>query len=93
MSPISAIQPAKGEALITSAFANTAGKVSVTWETGPRPKPVDPVLRKAVLQYIKTVRSLGKTSINTSDIAEALGISKMAVMNVLPYLEKNGVKR
>ena len=62
MSPISAIQPAKGEALIASTVANTAGKVIVTWETRPRPKPIDPVLRRAVLQYVKTVRLLGKTS-------------------------------
>lgn len=56
-------------------------------------RPLDPKIKKAVIQYVKTVRSLGKTTINTNEIAGALGISKSDVLRTLPFLEAIGVKR
>jgi DNA-binding MarR family transcriptional regulator len=48
--------------------------------------------RNAVYSYIRALRSLGKTRLNTSDIAEALSLSIEQVNRAIRALEEKGVK-
>lgn len=48
--------------------------------------------RNAVYSYIRALRSLGKTRLNTADIAEALSLSIQQVTRAIRTLEEKGVK-
>ncbi len=49
-------------------------------------------LEKAVYTYIRAIRALGRTRANTSEIANALGITISEVGSTLAALRKKGVK-
>lgn len=49
-------------------------------------------LVKAVYGHIQAVRTLGRTTINTVDIARALGVSPAMVKGTLSQLKNKGVK-
>lgn len=49
-------------------------------------------VENAVYAHIQAVRSLGRTRINTSDIARALSIPQNAVVGALAALQKKGVR-
>lgn len=48
--------------------------------------------RKAVYAHIQALRSLGKTRVNTREIAEALGLSRSIVEQAVVQLRDEGVK-
>lgn len=64
-------------------------------EASPSPEP--PVskkeLRLAILAHIKAIRTLGRTEINTQEIADALSIPVQEVNDALEALKKHGVRR
>jgi CHASE2 domain-containing sensor protein len=79
--------------IITGATASsTSGYVTVS----PSPSP-PPVSKKqfglAILAHIQAIRALGRTEINTQEIADALCISVQKVNDVLEVLKKQGVRR
>jgi hypothetical protein len=47
----------------------------------------------AVYGFVRAVRALGKTQINTADIAKALGLPVSKVDEVLPKLIGKGIRR
>ena len=53
-------------------------------------KPSD--IEKAVYAHIRAVRALGKKTVNTAEIAEALSLSLEEVHGVLAALKRKGVK-
>lgn len=52
----------------------------------------DEVKDKAVLSYLKTLRSLGKTRVSASEVARALEISEREAISILSSLGSKGVK-
>jgi hypothetical protein len=70
----------------------TTGSFSVS-VTGPRPKRGEKTIETAVYTYIQALRSLGKTQVNTAEIATALGVPVSSVARVLPKLSEKGVRR
>src|SRR5262245_37390849 len=57
-----------------------------------RPKDRQTNLEDAVYAHIHAVRSLGRTQINTAEIAAALGINVGRVSEVLSRLRAKGVR-
>ena len=53
-------------------------------------KPSD--IEKAVYAHIRAVRALGKKTVNTAEIAEALSLSLQEVHGALAALKRKGVK-
>lgn len=49
-------------------------------------------IENAVFTHIQAIRALGKTSINTLDISQALSIPESEVIAILPALIKRGVR-
>ena len=49
-------------------------------------------VQSAVYSHIRALRALGKTSVNTAEIAEALNISQKAVIRAVRELSDKGVK-
>jgi hypothetical protein len=47
----------------------------------------------AVYSYIRAIRTLGNTRVNSGDIARALGLTVSKVNEVLPKLNEKGVKQ
>jgi len=81
----------------TSGMANN----SVTTTLGPTSGVVTRVtvesfghrnIENAVYAHIRAMRELGKTQLNTAEIAEALGLSVTEVDSTLAALKKKGVK-
>jgi predicted transcriptional regulator len=84
----------------TTTTYETAQSVSVSSSVSlgvPVIKPLDHRRSKnieaAVYSYIQALRSLGKTQINTAEIAKALGIPISIVASVLPKLGEKGIRR
>src|ERR1700757_2649052 len=50
-------------------------------------------IETAVYTYIRALRSLGKTQVNTAEIAKALGLPVSIVASVLPKLSEKGIRR
>jgi hypothetical protein len=50
-------------------------------------------LENAVYAYIRALRALGRTQINTAEIADALSVPVNEVHNVVFSLRKKGVKK
>ena len=50
-------------------------------------------LQNAVFSYIQAVRALGRTRVNTIEIASALGVNAGRVAEAIAHLESKGVKR
>lgn len=49
-------------------------------------------IERAVYSYIRAMRAIGRTRLNTIEIARALGISPARVAQVVQGLSKKGVK-
>jgi hypothetical protein len=49
-------------------------------------------IEDAVYGYLQAVRALGKTQVNSSEIARALGLSVSQVDEILPKLSAKGVR-
>jgi len=49
-------------------------------------------IEKAVYAHIRAVRALGRTQINTSDIADALSLPVSEVNRAITQLKKKGVR-
>jgi hypothetical protein len=81
------INPASG-----STFGFATG-VTVAPARAPRQSAnVDKVLEAAVYNYIRAVRALGRTTLNTREIADALKLSLADVDGTVKRLEAKGVK-
>jgi len=50
------------------------------------------MVQSAVYAHIRALRALGKTSVNTVEIAEALNISQKATIRAIRELSNKGVK-
>lgn len=85
----------------TSRTSTTYESRGTTGATGPysvsAPRPQPPrkteAIEAAVYSYIQALRALGKTQINTAEIARALGIPISIVASVLPKLSEKGIRR
>jgi hypothetical protein len=63
----------------------------------PRSRVLRPIrtskgVQNAVYAYIRAIRALGRTKINTSEIADSLSISTAQVNRAISALKKNGVR-
>ena len=77
---------------IIGSTASTSGNVMVS--PSPSPPPVSKKqLQNAILAHIQAIRTLGRTEINTQEIADALCISVQEVNDALEVLKKQGVRR
>jgi len=59
----------------------------------PQRQRSDKNIETAVYTYIRALRSLGKTQVNTAEIAKALGLPVSNVDRVLPKLTEKGIRR
>lgn len=50
-------------------------------------------VENAVYAYIRAIRALGRTTVNTTDIAKALHLNVSAVDQAISSLRQKGVKR
>lgn len=73
--------------------ASTPGnEETIVHVTGSFPKINPQAIENAVYAYISAVRALGRTSISTSEIAVALGVSAPLVESTLEALKARNVK-
>ena len=80
------------EQFVTGSTASgTSGDIMAS--PSPEPPLSKKKLRLAILAHIKAMRTLGRTEINTQEIADALSISVQEVNNTLEALRKHGVRR
>lgn len=82
------------EYVIGSTPSSTSGYVMAS--PSPSPSPTSASNKKsylAILSYIKAIRTLGRTEINTQEIADVLSISIRDVNDALEVLKKQGVRR
>jgi hypothetical protein len=84
----------------TRGFSIRSGSSSTSsnFEVSPSPSPGPPPVSKkklalAILAHIKAIRALGRTEINTQEVADALCISVQEVNDALEVLKKQGVRR
>jgi hypothetical protein len=71
----------------------TTGSTITSYVAGVRPTFVkDKKIVDAVFGYIQAVRALGRTTINTIEVARALNLSPSDVERTLSSLSKKGVK-
>ena len=82
---------------VTGEFATSAAASGTTGAIMASPSLEPPTskknLKNAILAHIKAIRTLGRTEINTQEIADALSISVQEVNDVLEALKKHGVRR
>jgi hypothetical protein len=57
-------------------------------QTGIRNKKIE----AAVYSHIRAIRALGRTTVNTAEIASALGVPRVLVEQAIASLSKKGVK-
>lgn len=50
-------------------------------------------IETAVYTYVRALRTLGKTQVNTAEIARALGVPVSSVDRVLSKLSERGIRR
>lgn len=84
------------EYVIGSTPSSTSGYVMASPSPSPSPSPTSASNKKsylAILSYIKAIRTLGRTEINTQEIADVLSISIRDVNDALEVLKKQGVRR
>jgi len=58
----------------------------------PRTGAAEKKIETAVYGYVRSIRALGKTRVNTSDISKALGIPLESVDRALASLSDKGIK-
>ena len=57
-----------------------------------RPSRASKNIQNAVYAHIRAIRALGRTEINTSEIADALSLPVAEVNRAISSLKKNGVR-
>jgi len=82
---------ATGEIVTTSTASGSSDYITVS--PSPEPRSSKTKLGLAILAHIKAIRTLGRTEINTQEIADALSISVQEVNDALEALKKHGVRR
>lgn len=75
-----------------STFAALAGDLPVRGRHAS-PKAPAPKTVNAVYGYIRSVRALGRDSVNTADISKALALPQSEVDRAVALLRDRGVKR
>jgi CRP-like cAMP-binding protein len=80
-----------GVFVTTSTASGTSGDIMAS--PSPAPQTSKKKIRHAILAHIKAVRTLGRTEINTQEIADALSISVQEVNDALEELKKHGIRR
>jgi hypothetical protein len=79
---------------VTGSTAATGTSISITASPSPISLHVSKKqLRPAILAHIQAIRALGRTEINTQEIADALCISVHEVNDTVEVLTKQGVRR
>lgn len=79
---------------VTGSTASSSTSGNVMASPSPSPPPASKKqLRLAILAHIQAIRVLGRTEINTQEIADALCISVQEVNDALEVLKKQGVRR
>src|SRR3990167_4624167 len=66
--------------------------INVLTTSGPTTKRTIADMEKAVYAHIRAIRALGRTSVNTVEIAEALGVQTARVSEAIKNLESKGVR-
>jgi hypothetical protein len=77
---------------ILSTDSRTEDCVQVTLSPTERAKRTNRNVENAIYAHIRAIRALGRETINTIDIAEALSLPVSAVNRAISALEKKGVK-
>jgi hypothetical protein len=75
-----------------STMSGTSSYFTVSPSMEPPPVPKEEI-ELAVLAHIQAIRALGRTKINTQEIADALGLSIQEVNDVVQVLKAHGVTR
>lgn len=71
----------------------TTPTVTIRGTASPAARPpVDEKIVDSVLQYIRAIRRLGRTTISTRDVADALGLAHDTVVAATKNLRDHGVK-
>lgn len=78
--------------LVLSSDSTTDDRVSITGTVKAKREPADKNLVNAVYAHITAVRALGRKTINTQEIADALNLPLAAVERSILLLKKKGVK-
>lgn len=84
-------------------FSSTSSVFGVSAETPTKPQvqlpqhrlrkgPVPKLVVNAVYAHLRAMRSLGRVSVNTADIATSLGLSQSEVKEAVRLLKDKGVK-
>lgn len=73
--------------------ADQRGKVTVSASLAPTSKARQLLIERAVFAHIQAVRTLGRSIVNTAEIAKALGLPLRDVAAVVDRLKTKGVKR
>ena len=74
----------------TSADVRLSSGPAVSWSGVNAPSESE--LENAVFGYLQSIRALGRTSINSTEIADALSISLADVHRAITNLENRGVQ-
>jgi hypothetical protein len=79
--------------LVLSTESTTRGQVQVSDIPSVRRKRrVGKSVENAVYAYIRAIRALGRTSIVTTEVADALSLSVLQVNRAISALKKKGVR-
>jgi predicted transcriptional regulator len=78
--------------LVLSSESTTKEKVHVTVPRTRIPRRANKSIENAIYAHIQAIRSLGRTAINTAEIAEALSLPVSTVNRAISALKKKGVK-
>lgn len=87
-----ALVNAHSEVSLGGSSNSTSQSVVVTPTDDDTDDAADGRIEDAVYTYIQAVRALGRTTINTSEIASALGIDRRKVEAAAAALKDKGVK-
>jgi hypothetical protein len=83
---------AKSRIRFGSANSSTADRVTISGRSG-RGRSTSPSVDDAVFGYIRAVRALGRTEVNSIEVARALHLPQSEVDAALHRLRERGVRR
>jgi hypothetical protein len=79
--------------LVLSTESTTRGQVKVEYAVSTRrPTRIKKGVENAVYAYLQALRSLGRTTLNTVEVADALSLNMADVNRAVASLSKKGVK-
>jgi len=84
--------PAENWLTTVSSSSNTSSNIIIS-PSAARYSVPKKQMQHAILAHIKAVRVLGRTEINTQEIANSLNISVKEVNDTIDALKKQGVRR